>query len=72
MRKASTKEETPRLILKRHIDVARHFGVSIDTVKNWAKQGMPGRMEAYDVGQIVRWLRLDGPWRRSGHPDYQR
>jgi hypothetical protein len=29
-------------------------------------------MEAYDVGQIVRWLRLDGPWRRSGHPDYQR
>ena len=39
------------------------FGQSLDTVKGWAKQGMPGKAPAYDLQAIVRWLRQKGPWR---------
>jgi phage terminase Nu1 subunit (DNA packaging protein) len=47
---------------KRQADVARFFGVSVDTVKNWAKQGMPGKSPAYPLDDIAQWLRRDGPW----------
>jgi phage terminase Nu1 subunit (DNA packaging protein) len=38
--------------------------VSIDTVKSWAKQGMPGGPGAYDFAAIIPWLRTKGPWRQ--------
>ena len=42
-------------------EVAEFFGVSVDTVKNWAKQKMPGRPRAYRLDQIAIWLRTEGP-----------
>lgn len=50
-------------------DVAEHFGQSIAAVQLWAKQGMPGRKGRYDLGQIVRWLRHEGPWRQHVRPE---
>ena len=42
-------------------EVAEFFNVSVDTVKNWAKQKMPGRPRAYRLDQIAIWLRTEGP-----------
>jgi len=42
-------------------EVAEFFGVSVDTVKNWAKQKMPGKPRAYRLDQIAIWLRTEGP-----------
>lgn len=58
----------------RQVDVARFFGQSLDTVKGWAKQGMPGHANAYDLQAVVAWLRKEGPWRErtqrgNGTPD---
>jgi phage terminase Nu1 subunit (DNA packaging protein) len=50
--------------VSRQADVAEFFGRSIDTVKNWAKQGMPGKRGCYDVSEIAKWLGSPaGPWR---------
>jgi phage terminase Nu1 subunit (DNA packaging protein) len=49
--------------VRRQADVAVFFGVSIDTVKNWAKQQMPGAPGNYDLAEILRWLRASGPWK---------
>lgn len=49
--------------------MADFCGVSIETVKNWAKQGMPGTPNAYDVSEIIQWLRSVGPWRQHAKPD---
>lgn len=48
----------------RHADVSQFFGVSIDTVKAWAKRGMPGKPNAYRLDLIAQWLRTEGPWRQ--------
>jgi hypothetical protein len=45
-------------------EVCLFFGVSIDTVKNWAKQGMPGKKGNWSLDLIAQWLRADGPWKR--------
>jgi transcriptional regulator with XRE-family HTH domain len=42
-------------------EVAEFFGVSIDTVKNWAKQKMPGSPRSYRLDKIAIWLRTEGP-----------
>jgi len=42
-------------------EVAEFFGVSVDTVKNWAKQRMPGKPRAYRLDKIAIWLRTEGP-----------
>jgi phage terminase Nu1 subunit (DNA packaging protein) len=42
-------------------EVAEFFDVSIDTVKNWAKQKMPGRPKEYRLDRIAVWLRTEGP-----------
>jgi transcriptional regulator with XRE-family HTH domain len=42
-------------------EVAQFFGVSIDTIKNWAKQQMPGTPKAYRLDKIAIWLRTEGP-----------
>ena len=42
-------------------EVAEFFGVSIDTVKNWAKQRMPGKPRNYRLDKITNWLRTEGP-----------
>lgn len=44
--------------------MAHIYAVSIETVKGWAKQGMPGRPGSYDAHEISRWLRSTGPWRQ--------
>ena len=53
-------------------EVAQFFGVSVDTVKNWSKQGMPGSTRNWRLDLIAQWLRNDGPWQRwekdSGDP----
>lgn len=46
-------------------EVAEFFGVSVDTVKNWAKQKMPGKPRAYRLDLIAIWLRTEGPGSRS-------
>lgn len=39
-----------------HKDVARFFGVSVNTVKqSWAPNGMPGRSGAYPLDKIAQW-----------------
>jgi phage terminase Nu1 subunit (DNA packaging protein) len=42
-------------------EVAEFFNVSVDTVKNWAKQKMPGKPRAYRLDHIAIWLRTEGP-----------
>ena len=42
-------------------DIAEFFGMSIDTIKNWRKQGMPGTQGSWRLDRIVQWLRSDGP-----------
>lgn len=53
-------------VVSRQADVADFCGVSIDTVKSWAKRGMPGKPPRYDLQTIVQWLRKDGPWQPRG------
>lgn len=48
--------------------MAWDLGVSIDTVKGWAKQGMPGKSGRYVLREISEWLRGDGPWRQHARP----
>jgi hypothetical protein len=55
--------------VRRQIDVATFCGVSIDTVKSWAKQKMPGAPGAYDLPAIVQWLRTSGPWKQHARPE---
>lgn len=62
-------DEKPSWKVVRQNDVADFCGVSIDTVKGWAKQGMPGVPGAYDLSTIVRWLRSSGPWRQYVRPE---
>jgi phage terminase Nu1 subunit (DNA packaging protein) len=42
-------------------EVAEFFNVSVDTVKNWAKQKMPGKPKGYRLDHIAIWLRTEGP-----------
>lgn len=42
-------------------EIAEFFGVSVDTVKNWAKQRMPGHAKHYPLNEIAQWLRTEGP-----------
>lgn len=61
---AEPESESPEWVAKRQIDVARFCGVSLDTVKSWAKQGMPGLPGEYNLADVVQWLRQAGPWRQ--------
>lgn len=36
--------------------VAKHYGVSITTVQNWCRKGMPGSRGDYHAAEIDRWL----------------
>lgn len=51
-------------MLKTQADLAWDMGVSLETVKGWAKQGMPGRSGRYVVRDVTTWLRQEGPWRQ--------
>ena len=44
-------------------ELAALFDVSPSTVRDWRVLGMPGGSRSYDVGQVIRWLRTEGPWR---------
>lgn len=57
-------EKSDKWTVKRQADIAVFFDQSIETVKGWAKQGMPGQSGDYDVSAIVQWLRQSGPWRQ--------
>jgi phage terminase Nu1 subunit (DNA packaging protein) len=60
------QKQAKQHVVARQADVAAFCGVSIDAVKNWAKQGMPGKAPSYDLAEIVQWLRRDGPWKPHG------
>jgi phage terminase Nu1 subunit (DNA packaging protein) len=36
-------------------EVARFFGVALNTIEKWVARGMPGRPTAWDLSQIARW-----------------
>lgn len=46
--------------VRSHAGIAHVFGVSVDTVKNWSRRGMPKRTpDGYDLSAVWRWwLRL--------------
>jgi len=62
-------KKKPDWKVPRQVDVAEFCGVSLATVQSWAKQDMPGTPGAYDVREIVQWLRSWGPWRQHAKPD---
>jgi hypothetical protein len=51
------------------MEVSEFFGVSLDTVANWAKRGMPGRRGTYRLDVIAHWLRQEGPWKQHAKPN---
>jgi len=53
-----------RFLAQSQKEVADFFGVSLDTIKNWAKQGMPGKPSQYPLDLIAQWLRTEGPGSR--------
>ena len=46
--------------------VAKFFGVTIDSAKAWRAGGMPGTPNAWDLSAIAVWLRARGATRGSG------
>lgn len=56
---AQREADGPSGVVRTLGEVARAFGVSLDTVKKgWRPSGMPGRRGAYDLAAIARWKRL--------------
>ena len=53
-------------ILTKRSEVAEFFGYSLASVDKWLASGMPGTRGKYDIKQMVRWLRTEGPWRPLG------
>jgi transposase len=53
-RRPAAKQQ-PARIVSRQTDVAEHFGVSVDTVGDWRKLGMPGRRGRWDLQAIKAW-----------------
>ena len=66
---ATETQKQAVFLVKTQAQVASHFGQSIAAVRLWANQGMPGQSGKYDLGEIVRWLRHEGPWRQHIKPD---
>ena len=66
---ASAKSRKSPWAVSKQNDVALFCGVSLASVQGWAKQGMPGRPGAYDVQEVVQWLRSVGPWRQHARPE---
>ena len=54
--------ELPAGVVESQKDVAKTFGVSVRTIRNWVKNGMPARKDGgYDLSEIYRWkLEKDG------------
>lgn len=44
-------------------DVAKFFGVSLNTVIAWGKREMPGKKGFWPLDKIAQWLHKDGPWK---------
>lgn len=48
--------ELPAGVVESQKDVAKTFGVSVRTIRNWVKSGMPARKEGgYDLSEVYRW-----------------
>lgn len=60
--------ELPAGVVESQKDVAKTFGVSVRTIRNWTKHGMPVRKEGgYDLSEIYRWkLDKDGEGGEEG------
>jgi phage terminase Nu1 subunit (DNA packaging protein) len=65
---AEKPKEPQRFYVKTQGDLARFVGQSVETIKTWAKRGMPGKPGRYEVGAIVRWARASGPWQQYYRP----
>lgn len=65
----ASKQKANRWVASKQAEIAEFFGMSLDTVKGWAKQGMPGHPKAYDLSVIAKWLREKGPWRQHVRPE---
>ena len=56
---SETAPAGPTGIVKTIGEVARAFGVTLDTVKKgWRPSGMPGKRGRWDLAEIARWKRL--------------
>ena len=44
-------------------DLADIYAVSLDSVKRWRSQGLPGKSGRYVLREVSAWLRESGPWR---------
>ena len=45
--------------MKTQQEVGQFFGFSFDTIKGWARRGMPHAEKHYDLSEIARWLIQD-------------
>lgn len=59
--KTRTKKERSASSLSEVADV---YDVTLDTVKRWRADGMPGRPGMYVLREVSRWLRSEGPWKQ--------
>ena len=44
-----------RNVVAKLVDVASHYGVSPETVRDWRRKGMPGQRGQWDLDAIDRW-----------------
>lgn len=63
-----TKTDKQRLAAASLGEVADVYGVTLDTVKRWRAEGMPGSPKAYVLHDISKWLRTEGPWKPFAKP----
>ena len=56
-------------IAKNQADLADAIGVSIATVANWARRGMPGEAGCYPIPLVITWARTQGPWSPKQKPE---
>lgn len=66
LEKISGGSKPTSFVVSKQADVAAFTRRSLDTIKNWAKQGMPGKAGAYDLAEIVQWAITKGPWKIDG------
>lgn len=45
-------------------EVAVDLDLTLDSIKRWRAEGMPGRSGRYVLPDVIRWARTEGPWSR--------